>query len=39
LPRGGGFELQKAMLEAEGVEVGENGVVPHRFLAYTADAS
>ena len=27
LPRGGGFELQKARLEAEGLRVAENGAV------------
>ena len=27
LPRGGGFELQKALLEAEGVEVSRDGRV------------
>ncbi len=27
LPRGGGFELQKALLEAEGLRVAEDGAV------------
>lgn len=30
LPRGGGFELQKALLEAEGLAVSEDGAVAAR---------